>query len=57
MDLLLQLLGVLTLLASLVCSIIAIINGTSKIVAILLLVAGASLIKIGKDIYYKNNKS
>lgn len=56
MGLLLQILGVLALIASLVCSIIAIVNGTSKTVAILLLVAGASLIKIGRAIYSNNRK-
>lgn len=56
MGLLLQILGVLVLIASLVCSIIAIVNGTSKTVAILLLVVGASLIKIGRAIYTNNHK-
>lgn len=56
MDLLLQILGVLVLIASLVCSIIAIVNGVSKTVAILLLVVGASLIKIGRVIYTNNHK-
>ncbi len=48
MGLLIQLLGVIALLASIVCSIIAIKNGTSKNVAILLLVVGSVLIKIGR---------
>ena len=56
MGLLLQILGVLVLIASLVCSIIAIVNGTSKTVAIILLVVGASLIKIGRGIYSNNHK-
>lgn len=56
MGLLLQILGVLVLIASLVCSIIAIVNGTSKTVAIFLLVVGASLIKIGRGIYSNNHK-
>lgn len=56
MGLLLQILGVLALIASLVCSIIAIVNGTSKTAAILLLVAGASSIKIGRAIYYNTQK-
>lgn len=56
MGLLLQILGVLALIASLVCSIIAIVNGTSKTVAILLLVVGVSLIKIGRVIYSNNRK-
>lgn len=55
MGLLLQILGVLVLIASLVCSIIAIANGTLKTVAILLLVVGASLIKIGRAIYINNH--
>lgn len=57
MGLLLQLLGVLALIASLICSIVAISNGTSKIVAILLLVVGASLIKIGRTIYKNSRKN
>lgn len=56
MGLLLQILGVLTLIASLVCSIMAIVNGTPKTVAILLLVVGGSLIKIGRSIYSNNRK-
>jgi hypothetical protein len=56
MGLLLQILGVLALIASLVCSIIAIVNGTSKTTVILLLVAGASLIKIGRTIYNNTHK-
>lgn len=56
MGLLLQILGVLALIASLVCSIIAIVNGTSKTTAILLLVAGVSLIKIGRTIYNNTHK-
>lgn len=56
MGLLLQILGVIALIVSLVGSIIAIVNGTSKTVAILMLVVGASLIKIGKAIYSNNRK-
>lgn len=57
MGLLLQILGVLALIASLVCSIIEIVNGTSKTSAILLLVVGVTLIKIGRNIYKKNNNT
>lgn len=56
MGLLLQILGVLALIASLVCSIMTIVNGTPKTVAILLLVVGGSLIKIGRSIYSNNRK-
>ena len=54
MGVLLQIIGVLILIASLIYSIIAIINGTPKTIAIVLLIVGGSLIRIGRDIY--NNK-
>ena len=55
MHLILQIGGVVFLLISFGCSIYAITNNTSKTLAILLLVVGASLIKIGRAIY-KNSK-
>lgn len=54
MDVLLMILGVIAAIASLVLSIIAIINGTSKTIPLLLLAVAVSLIKIGRDI--NNNK-
>lgn len=55
MGLILQIIGFLFAITSLVLSVIAIINGSSKTTGLLLLAIGASLIKIGRDIH-KNQK-
>lgn len=51
MGILLQILGIIALIASLMCSIIAFTNGGSKVCALVLLAIGSSLVKIGRDIY------
>ncbi len=56
MGLVLQIIGVLFAVASLVYSVIAIINGSSKAIGLLLLVVGVSLVKIGREIYKNQNR-
>lgn len=56
MGILLQLLGFIALVASLVLGIISIVNHTQNIVGFILLIIGISLVKIGRDVYYKGRK-
>lgn len=56
MDVFLMILGIVVAITSLVLSIIAIINGTSKTIPLLLLAIAVSLIKIGRDINHNNRK-
>lgn len=56
MDVFLMILGIIAAIASLVLSIIAIINGTSKTIPLLLLAIAVSLIKIGRVINHNNRK-
>ena len=57
MGLLLQIVGVIITIASLIYSIVAIVNGTSSSIAIVLLVAGGLLVRIGRKIYNNGRKS
>ena len=57
MGLLLQNVGVIITIASLIYSIVAIVNGTSSSIAIILLVAGGLLVRIGRKIYNNGRKS
>ncbi len=54
MGLLLQIIGVLVLVASIVLNIIALVNGTSNTVGLVLLIAGGFLVRIGRVIYNHN---
>ena len=51
MGLLLQIIGVISLIVSLVYSIISISSGSFNSLAIVFLVSGSSLIRIGRSIY------
>lgn len=55
MGLILQIMGVLVSILSLMYSITAIINGTPKTIAFVLLIIGGSMVRIGRDIH-KNSK-
>ena len=57
MGLLLQIIGVLVTIASLVFSIMAIINGTSTSIPVLLVLVGGMLVRIGRKIYNNDRKS
>lgn len=57
MGLILQIIGVLISLGSLIYSIIAIVNGTSTTISIILLVVGATLVRLGRKIYNDGRKS
>lgn len=57
MGLLLQIVGVIITIASLIYSIVAIVNGTSSSIAIILLVAGGLLVRIVRKIYNNGRKS
>ena len=57
MGLLLQIVGVIITVASLIYSIVAIVNGTSSTISIILLVAGGILVRIGRKIYNNGRKS
>lgn len=56
MDILLMVTGLLSAVVSLILSIIAIVDGTSKTAAFLLLIASILLIKIGRGINRKKKK-
>ena len=55
MGLAFQIIGVLLVIVSLICSVISIIDGSSKTIGIVLLIGGYSLIKIGRKMY-RNTK-
>ncbi len=56
MGLALQMIGVLSVVVSLVYNITAIMNGSLNTVGVLLLVIGVLLVKIGRKIYKKQNR-
>ncbi len=51
MGLLLQIIGVIILIVSLIYGIFSIMSGNSKSLVLILLVIGTSLVRIGRDIY------
>lgn len=56
MGILLQIIGVISVIASLVCSIIILINGTHASQAVVLFILGIGLIRFGRKIYNSNKK-
>lgn len=56
MGILLQIIGVVSVIASLVCSIIILINGTHASQAVVLLILGVGLIRLGRRIYNSSKK-
>lgn len=56
MGILLQIIGVISVIASLVCSIIILINGTHASQAVVLLILGVGLIRLGRRIYNSSKK-
>ena len=56
MDILLQIIGVISVIESLVCSIIILINGTHASQAVVLLILGIGLIRFGRKLYNSNKK-
>lgn len=57
MGLLLQLIGIIISLVSVVFSIIAIVNGTRPTIALIFVIVGASLVRIGRKIHNDDRKS
>lgn len=57
MGLLLQLIGIIISLVSVVFSIIAIVNGTRPTIALIFVIVGGSLVRIGRKIHNDDRKS
>lgn len=56
MGIVLQIIGIISVIASLVCSIIILINGTHGSQAVVLLILGAGLIRLGRKIHKSSKK-